>query len=60
MTSLNSTLRATRFFSLSSSDDDPDDDETNTEGLDDGGDLNEEDGDLDFDDDGEDSPAGGE
>jgi len=37
--------------------DEPDDDETDTEGLDDGG-FEEEDGDLDFEDEGEDSPAG--
>ena len=57
MTPLNFTLRAARFLSSAVVDDDrddPDDDETNTEGLDDGGGLEEADGDLDFEENGDD------
>lgn len=51
MTSLNSTLRAIRFFALSSADDDPDelgDDFTSTEDVDESKLFDDEDGDLDF------------
>ena len=57
------TVRATRFFSSAtlSEVEDADDDESNTEGLDDGGGMEEEIADEPDDEDkGEDSPAGDE